>query len=195
MQAPPPDPGHADANDIDADVVRRVRAGDSAELERIFRAHYAPLCDFVHRYVRSRETAEELVQDVFFNIWTNRDRWEVRETLTAYLYGAARNRALNHLRHERTARRWEERAVDQSGEPAAVSQTPDALDHLEFEEATATLQRAIAALPERARAVVVLRWQHQLRYAEIAEAMGISVKGVENQLARAKKALREGMGA
>jgi len=190
MPSPPSDPGR-----LDADVVRRVRAGDTTELERIFRAHYAALCDFVRRYVRSRETAEELVQDVFFNIWTNRDRWEVRETLTAYLYGAARNRALNHLRHERTARRWEERAMDQRSDPAAGSQAPDVLDLLESEEAIGTLQRAIAALPERARAVVVLRWQHQLRYAEIAEAMGISVKGVENQLARAMKALREGMGA
>ena len=180
---------------IDADTVRLVRGADRAAFERMFRAHYVPLCDFVDRYVRSRETAEELVQDVFFNVWTSRDRWEVRDSIKAYLYGAARNRALNHLRHERTARRWEERVVAEDATSTVRPSPSNSLDRLESDEAAATLRRAIAALPERARAVVILRWQHQLSYAEIAGAMGISVKGVENQLARAMKALREGLGS
>jgi RNA polymerase sigma factor (sigma-70 family) len=54
-------------------------------------------------------------------------------------------------------------------------------------------RRAIHALPERQRAVVTLRWQHRMSHAAIAHAMGISVKGVENQLTRAHKALRKYM--
>ena len=169
-----------------------VRAGDESAFESLFRAHYAALCDYADSIVASRAVAEELVQNVFLAVWAQRERWAPRESERAYLYGAVRNQALNHLEHRRVERRWREAAAREA--VADVSAATLAPDPAEAEEMTARVREAIAQLPERARQVVVLRWQHQLRYAEIAAALGISVKGVEVQLARAMRALRERLG-
>ena len=170
------------------DIVSRIRAGDRAALEVVFRQHYAALCAFVAGLVRSPETAEELVQDAFATIWAQRERLDVRESLRAYLYGACRNRALNVLERGRRERHWadqEGRALDQP------PSTPEAEAHLERADVIAAVQRAVAQLPDRARLAIELRWRHSLAYAEIAEVMGISVKSVENTLSRAMRALRE----
>ncbi|MEJ7811523.1 MAG: RNA polymerase sigma-70 factor [Gemmatimonadaceae bacterium] len=167
---------------------------DDAAFEALFRAHYAPLCEFVYGYVGVREAAEELVQDVFFGVWTRRERWEPSDSARAYLYGAARNRALNHLRNARATRHRDERAGAEEAAPAMGAPAPDAAARIEREETAAAVRRAIAALPERARLAVTLRWEHGLRYAEVAEVMGISTKGVERLLTRAMTALRAGLG-
>ena len=91
-------------------------APEPASFEATFRAHCAGLCEFVYAYVRSREIAQELVQDLFLRLW------ELQGTPTAppltkpYLYTAARNRALRYLRHHRVEARWEARtASDRRG--------------------------------------------------------------------------------
>ena len=171
--------------------VERVRAGDGTALEEMFRAYYGSLCAFAGGFVRSPDVVEELVQNVFFNVWVQRERWMVRDSVKAYLYGATRNQAMNHLKRRHVELRWQERATQESGAAELDQTTQTAEDRLQSEELTIVLQQAIDRLPARARLVVTLRWQHQLRYAEIAAVLGISVKGVENQLARAIRALRE----
>lgn len=167
----------------------RVRAGDEAAFERIFREHYATLCSFAESLVRSRESAEEMVQSVFLNVWTNRARWEVRGSVRAYLFGAMRNQALNHLKRGRLEHAWAEEATKDDIESLHGS-FEDPARGVEVDEMAAAVRAAIERLPPRARMAVHLRWERQLKHAEIAEAMGISVKGVENQLSRALAALR-----
>ncbi|HJU66100.1 MAG TPA: RNA polymerase sigma-70 factor [Gemmatimonadaceae bacterium] len=174
---------------MDSTLVERIRAGDDGAFEAMFRDYYERLCLFTTGLVRSPETAEEIVQEVFLNIWTNRHGWQVRSGIAAYLYGAARNRALNHLQHLKVERLHEERTVREAQAFHAPG-VPAADDVLLRQQTAEAVRAAIEQLPERARLAVTLRWQHQLRHAEIAEVMGISVKGVENQLARALVMLR-----
>lgn len=169
----------------EAALVARVRAGDVAAFETLFRAFHAPMCDLALRYLRRRETAEEVVQEVFLALWLRRESWTVRTGVRAYLLGAARNGALHRLEHEAVARRAA--AAGSLPLPAAA---PDAQRELEREETARHVRAALAALPERARLAASLRWEQGLRHAEIAEVMGITVKSVENQLARAAAALR-----
>ena len=84
----------------------RVRRGDLAAFEEIFRAMHAPLCEVADSYVQSQAVAEEIVQDLFFAIWMKRDRLPNVDSLQAYLFTAARNRCLHHLRHRAMVRRW-----------------------------------------------------------------------------------------
>jgi len=175
----------------DAEVVRRVRAGDARAVEALFRAHYPGLRDFAAALTRSPETAEEVVQDVFAALWLRRARWEVRGgSVRGYLYGAVRNGAASRGRHRLVERRWFARLA---GDPAeeAREPAPDPLADAVAGDLSERVRRAIDELPERARVAVTLRWMHGLRTAEIAEAMGISVKGVEIQMTRALKTLRE----
>jgi RNA polymerase sigma-70 factor (ECF subfamily) len=181
--------------ETDAMLVSRARAGDEAAFEAIFRRHYAPLCAFATRYVDDRALAEELVQDLFTQLWVDRARWEVRGTLASYLFAAARNRALNHRKRRALERDWADGESGAARDDVAelrwrAASAEDAHTQLESAEQRHHLDRAMASLPERCRLVMHLRWRDQLSYAEIAEVMGISVKGVENQLARGLKALR-----
>jgi RNA polymerase sigma-70 factor (ECF subfamily) len=157
---------------------------DVGEFEALFRAHYGPLCDFVHGYVRSREVARELVQDLFLRLW-ERTETPGSTLAAAYLYIAARNRALRHLRRQRVAARWLELVAPESSTAAAI--TEEAVHEHELSEA---LERAVAELPERCRLVFTLSRHRHLSNADIARALGISVNTVEQQMWRALKALR-----
>jgi RNA polymerase sigma-70 factor (ECF subfamily) len=172
------------------DVADRVRAGDAAAFELLFRSQYAALCVVAERYVREPALAEELVQDVFAELWARRARWEVRTSARAYLFAAVRHRALNLRRHAAVERDWEEdERAPEVRELHRPPVTPD--EELEAGELRRRLDAALDSLPERCRLVMHLRWRERLAYVEIAEALGISVKGVEVQLARGLRALRE----
>ena len=165
--------------------VARIRAADEGAFESLFHAYYARLCDFVQSYVRSADSAEELVQTVFVRIWQHRATWTPTAGVRAYLFAACRNQALGSLKHERVVARAVDRARHEhlalgSG---VAHRGPD--EELQASELTALLRQAVDALPERRRSVVILRWQQQLSYAEIAGVLGISEKTVEVQLARA----------
>lgn len=192
-----PDPlgssvGTPDRNEHERALATRIRAGDEAAFTALFRDYYPGLCTYIHAYVQSGALAEELVMDIFRKLWEGRERWVVRSTVRAYLFSAAYNAAISYLRHQRHENGLV-RAVS-----ASVLETP-ALGHgptgpaesLERAELAAAIARVVAELPERCRAVVLLWWQQDLKYAEIAAALGISVKTVESHLTRAAKILRE----
>ena len=174
---------------IGTDLVERIRAGEVRALEELFRQQYEPLCRFAERYLRDRAASEDLVQDLFVALWARRGRIDLHGSLRAYLFASVRNRALNVRKHQLVERDWER----DEGAPEVrmlhrAPRRPDEL--LEERERDARVRAAIARLPERRRLVMQLRWQEQLGYAEIASILGISVKGVEIQLARGLRALR-----
>ncbi|HEU4643603.1 MAG TPA: RNA polymerase sigma-70 factor [Gemmatimonadaceae bacterium] len=160
---------------------------DLADLEALFHAHYAPLCEYVWSYVRSREAAEELVQGVFVRLWELQARGSSPELGVSYLYAAARNRAITQLRRERVARRFADATLAaHEGEPP----TETALDTLEAMDLAAAADRAVAALPDRCRLIFLMSRQQGLSHGEIARALGVSLTTVETQISRALKRLR-----
>ena len=168
-----------------------IRRGDAAAFERLFRSHYEPLCRFAERYVDDSAIAEELVQDLFTQIWVDRARWPAPLNVRAYLFTAVRNRALNLGQRRRVEADWI------AAESVAGEELPggdDEPSRIESVESKSRLNRAIGALPERCRMVMHLRWRDQLSHADIAQVMGISVKGVEAQLARGLRSLRAAFG-
>ena len=175
--------------DTDLELLARVQQRDVAAFEALFRRYHQPLCEFIATFLGATG-AEDVVQDLFVTLWTDSTRWRIHTTLRAYLFGAARNRALKQLRAEH-------RIVD-LGEDATMGTVanvePDARAlELESAEAIARLGGAIAGLPPRTRLAVTLRWGQEMSYAEIAEAMNISMKGVEKLLAGGLAKLREAM--
>lgn len=166
--------------------VAEISGGNHRAFARLFQVYYAGLCRFVKGYVRSSAVAEDLVQNVFMDIWERRHQWAVRRSLKAYLYGAARNQALMYLRHEEVRRRSkrQQRSLERVGEA-------DVEVALYDKELQALVQHAIDILPERRRQIFLLSRRHDLTYAEIATVLGISVKTVETQMGRALGFLRE----
>jgi RNA polymerase sigma-70 factor (ECF subfamily) len=171
------------------ELVQRIRSGDRLAFDALVLTYYSELRGFLAAFVQSEADAEELVQDIFLTLWRNRAGWVLQSTMRRYLFGAARNVALNHCRRRRVIRRWEAMAVRQDEAPAAGTIRPT--DRLaETSEFAAALRRAIDGLPTRCRQVAILRFEQHLSRAEIAEALGIRVKTVERQIARTLRTLR-----
>jgi RNA polymerase sigma-70 factor (ECF subfamily) len=173
-------------SETDADLIRRIRAGDERALEVVFRAHYVSMCTVVRRIVFAPDVAEELVQDVFFKLWSKRESIAEIDALKTYLYRAARNTALNHLRRQKLENAYEEREASK-GEPSAVEATDDSAAATDL---TVAVQAAIARLPDRCREIFLMSRDGGLTYNEIAKDLGISIKTVETQMGRALKSLR-----
>lgn len=170
----------------DDELAARLRDGDRAAFEGLFRAHYAPLVRHAARLAGSTAEAEELVQEVFLQLWSRRETLAIRESPVAYLYRGVRNRALNAVRHERVVRTWAQSQPPEAAEPAVASADTAAED-----EVARAVRDAIAALPDRCREIFLLSREQGLTYAQIAATLGLSVKTIETQMGRALKSLRE----
>lgn len=153
-------------------------------MRRIFERYYPIVRLSVLRLVNDPGVAEDLTQDLFLHLWSNRERMVITSSLDAYLRKAATNRALNYLRDKR---RFEELEPD---DDQVLSADPSELLNLEGLELQTAIDQAIDALPERCRLVFVLSRFEDMKYAEIAEELEISIKTVENQMSRALRNLR-----
>jgi RNA polymerase sigma-70 factor (ECF subfamily) len=173
----------------DRELLDRLHQGDRDAFDAIFREHYPSAVAVAERIAGERAVAEEVGQDVMLELWRRRESISVDESLRAYIVRAARNRALNHLRHERMKVRTLPHAAGRT-----VSQ-PDAPSRLAEEEIQAAVREAVDSLPERCREVFELSRGQGLKYAEIATTLGISVKTVEAQMGKALRTLRERLAA
>jgi RNA polymerase sigma-70 factor (family 1) len=171
-------------------LAARVRAGDAAAFEQIFHAYYQRLLAFVESYVRSPEVAEDLTVDVFVRIWERRAEWELRGSLRAYLYAAARNEALAWLRRQRMVQRVHDGTAQDDSPPGMGAPPAPGDAAVQARELAEAVEQAIERLPERGREAFVLHRKHGLSYVEVGEAMGISPRTVEVHISRAFQSLR-----
>ena len=157
-------------------------------IEWLFQEHYAYLCRAVYKILPDSNLAEDLVQEVFFELWRRKDRIHITSSIKAYLRRTAVNKTLNYIRDQKVKFDDEEKLpVLSSGEASANQQ-------LEAEELQQLIDQTIDSLPERCRVVFVLSRFEDMSYKEIAEKLGISVKTVENQISKALKVLRRVLG-
>ncbi|HXC24395.1 MAG TPA: sigma-70 family RNA polymerase sigma factor, partial [Gemmatimonadaceae bacterium] len=141
--APPP---------FDPAFLARLRAGDQQAFEAMAEAYYERLVRYAYGYVRDLAAAEDVVQDTLFNIWLAHEQLIVRGSLSSYLFGAVRNRALNYTRHERVAARWSKRAISSADDLDAwigIAATPvrdweEADEAAAFEARMTAVRQAIA---------------------------------------------------
>lgn len=160
--------------------------GDITAFEMLFRTYYQPLCRYAYSFLQDKESAEEIVQSTFLMVWEKRDTLAIRTSVKPYLYAMVRNACLNVLKHEKIKQKHagEELAVaDRSYD--SVSQMV-ASNELEYK-----IKAALERLPEQCRIVFKLSRFEELKYAEIAEQLNISVKTVENHMGKALKIMRE----
>ena len=191
--SPTPDsstPGIASANSDELstlELAKRIRAGDVTAFETLYKLFWTAMYSFAFRYVQSGEEAEDVVQEVFFRIWRSRSEWNVIGSVQNYLFISVRNASIARLRRNATAQRWSERErVSSSGESTSG---PEA--DLEVAERHADIERALAEMPEKRRAVCAMRWIDGMSYAQIAERLGITEKTVENHIGNGVKFMRE----
>jgi RNA polymerase sigma-70 factor (family 1) len=159
-----------------------IAAGDRSAFEALFRSFYRPLCAFALGHLKDTDRAEDLVQDLFFRLWQDRERVAIDTSLKSYLYTSVRNRCLNEVKVMGRVRTLNDDRDE-------LLQEEDRTEE-EHTERIARVQAAIAGLPEERRKVFRLSRYEGLKYHEIAERLGISVKTVENQMGHALRTLR-----
>lgn len=169
-------------------LCRRLQASDRDAFAEVFRRHRDGLLRYVYSIVRDDTLSHDLVQDVFVGLWEGRERLVPEQSLAALLFRMARNRALRHRRDARLhARKHTEIEV-----PAS----PDLPGHTLDADALARRLRVwIEALPAQQREALVLSRFHALSHHEIAEAMGLSPRTVNNHIVRALKRLQRRLDA
>ncbi|MFO7668270.1 MAG: RNA polymerase sigma-70 factor [Bacteroidales bacterium] len=172
----------------DQQQLRKIRKGDIQSFEKLFLCFYPGLLRYAKTLVRKTEIAEEVVQDVFYNVWKNRDSILIIQSWKSYLYRSVYNNAMMHLRKVRR-----ELTMEDGLFPEKEESSPDPLHELEFQEVSEVVSETIGRLPERTREIFLLNRQEGLKYREIAERLSISVKTVEANMGRALNALRSSM--
>lgn len=168
----------------------RIRAGSHHAFERLFFAYASDLCAFAAQHLDEEETAEDIVQEVFCDLWRRRESWHPGGTTKAYLYSAVRNKALDHLDHRRVGRNYRAaKKRDQRHGRCGAEDEP--LRDLQSRELREMLNQAVESLPERRRMVYCMVRRHGMSYAEVSDSLDIATKTVENQMGRALKTLRD----
>ncbi len=164
----------------------RVRGGDRRAFEELFRRYTPPLVNFLARMVSERDRAEELAQEVFLRIYQARDRYEPKARFSTWLFSIAHNLALNELdrSYRKRERPLEDPALERMEDPQ-----PGVEERLDGKRAVSSIERALAGLPERQRAALLLRAEQGLGYAEIAEVLGASSASVKSLIHRARESL------
>ncbi len=176
---------HFSATDFDQSELKKLKEGDLAVFEKLFRHYYQPLVIFAGHYVSESQEAQDVVQDVFLQIWLHRDRIDPDRNIKTYLFTAVKNRSLKHLRHLRVKNRYYVSQAALDPDPL----TPEETTHQQ--EIAAAIEKAVQALPEKCRTVFCMNRFDRLKYAEIAEIEGISIKTVETHMGRALRFLRD----
>jgi RNA polymerase sigma-70 factor (ECF subfamily) len=172
--------------DDDAQLMLAFKAGDRAAFETLFRRYTPPLLNFLARMVRDRARAEELAQDVFIRIHNAAERYEPRARFSTWIFGIARNLALNDL--DRAYRKRERPVAEPHGLDLA-DPAPDAEARLSGSRLAESLEHAVSRLPERQRAALLLRAERDMGYQEIAGVLETSVSSVKSLLHRARETL------
>jgi RNA polymerase sigma-70 factor (ECF subfamily) len=184
-----------DLSQADSVLITRVRSGDEQAFQTLFDVYYAGLCAFAATYIKVEEMAEEVVQDVLLDVWERRARWVVSSSIKAYLYGAVRNKALDVLRRVRREDQLASQVTTGEWPLGAASARGSQLDQIMTAEVWTAIRDAVDGMPEKRRAVFLLRWDHGMSYADIASATGTSIQAVERQLVRALHSLRDALRA
>ena len=157
--------------------------------EKLFRHHYASLCMYAFSITGRRDIAEETVQDVFYNMWKNREEIQIRSSVKNYLFGAVRNLSLRYKEHLVVRERYTDSM--QNNEGSEVDLLPQEL--LEFKELENAVTNILKKLPERRMNIFLMHRMEGRKYAEIADHYSVSVKTVEAEMTKAYQALRKGI--
>ena len=169
---------------IIADLQQRIAVyEDEAAYKKLFFLLFLPLKSFSFSIIKSKETAEEIVSDIFLDIWIKRNNLATIDDLKMYLYTATRNNSLRKLQKNKKVTFFsldevqvEFTSPDENGESILLTH-----------ELSHKIEEAIEELPERCKLIFKLAKEDKLKYKDIAALLHISIKTIDNQIAAALK--------
>lgn len=172
----------------DSEIIRRIRQGDKQEFEKLFRSSYVSLVRYAKKILKDHDTAEEIVQDLFFRLWQDRGNLTIESSLNGYLFRSVHNRSLHFIEHQKVVDRHAGEiaaSADQIAEPVTEA--------IYYSELQSKVARVLERLPERCSVIFRMSRFEGLKYNEIAEKLSVSLKTVEANMGRALKEFRKAL--
>lgn len=174
----------------DSVLVNLLKEGNELAFQKIYHGYWERLFAFTYNRLHNREISEEVVQDVFFSLWAKRESIQINASLSAYLYGATRNRLLNELRSAKVRKAY---AHDYASFIMNRHDNSN-VEHQDVQDLEKWIEAGVSELPDKCQAVFRLSRHRHVPNKTIAEKLKISTKTVENYLTQALKYLRTRLG-
>jgi RNA polymerase sigma-70 factor (ECF subfamily) len=184
------DDGTRDAADAeDADRIARVARGDLEAYRALFKRYYPRVFAFVQRRLRDPVASEDVVVEVFYELWRSAGRFRGDSRPSTFLCGIAHFKCLSAIRAQGRSKRsaviaTEQEILDQHADQVSLAAT------IEGREEMRRVQAALGSLPDGQREVVEMAFMDGLPYGEIAERLGVAEGTVKTRVARARAQLR-----
>jgi RNA polymerase sigma-70 factor, ECF subfamily len=169
----------------DFDILLAIRQGNERVFETVFRKHYQSLCNYACGILKDMDDAEEVVQSIFLKFWEQREGIEISVSLKSYLYRAVHNTCLNRLKHlkiQEVHKQYVGNYYEENHDSAT-----EMMDKVELEN---RISNALEKLPEQCRLIFKMSRFEELKYQEIADRLGLSIKTIENQIGKALRIMR-----
>lgn len=165
----------------DTDIVSAIKASNDEALQVLYHRYYEHLFRFIWHKTNHTETTQDIAQETFLRLWKNRHKLDAQRSIKAYLFRIANNLVIDYLRKKRLeqAHFTDPPLIDPGVEPDEQFELRD------------KIQDAVHGLPEPLHTVFSLSRFQGLKYAEIADALNISVKTVESRMSKALVILRD----
>ncbi|MCD8041636.1 MAG: RNA polymerase sigma-70 factor [Tannerellaceae bacterium] len=171
-------------NRIDIAVLEALRTGNHKAFEEVFNAYYNKTKAFIFGYIKSEGDAEELTENLFVNLWINRQSIDTSKTFTSYLHTIARNAAIDFLRHKYIHDTYRAQLPDET-----YSATSE--EELIAKELGLLIDEVIEKMPQQRKKIYLLSRNEGLSNTEIAEQLNTTKRNVESQLSLALKEIRK----
>ncbi len=170
-------------------MIGGLKAGNESAYANLFDEYYRPLSVFATKYVQDLETAKEIVQELFVNIYENRQSFQISTSIKSYLYQSVRNRCINHIKHKEVERKHRQLVISDK-EPSEDLESM--IYSIELED---KIFRVISKLQPQCQNIFKLSRVRGLKNKEISHKLQISIRTVETQISKALKELRKNLGA
>lgn len=168
--------------------LKRIQKGDLNEFERLFKELYSPLCLYANKYLHDKDKAEEIVQDIFYGIWKNRKKLNIKVSFKSYLYRAVQNNCLQLIQHYAVQDKYKQYIRNEVSHFHS-----DPMKEMELQEMNKVVEKTLESLPERCKEIFSMSRFEGLKYREIAEKLQISTKTVEANMGKALQAFRKSL--
>jgi RNA polymerase sigma-70 factor, ECF subfamily len=166
-------------------LIGRIANGDRLAMQVLFARHHVRVYRFVLRLVRDESTAEDLISEVFLDVWRQAGRFEARSAVSTWLLAIARFKALSALR-----RRPDEELDEETAE--AIEDTADTPEvSLEKKDKSAVIRKCLEGLSAEHREIIDLVYYHEKSVEEVAQIVGIPENTVKTRMFYARKKLAE----
>jgi len=166
-------------------LIGRIANGDRLAMQVLFARHHVRVFRFVVRLVRNESTAEDLISEVFLDVWRQADRFEGRSAVTTWLLSIARFKALSALR------RRPDEELDEETAGAIEDPSDDPEVALEKKDKSAIIRKCLTGLSAEHREIIDLVYYHEKSVEEVAEIVGIPENTVKTRMFYARKKLAE----